>query len=258
MMALSLFFPVMLALVMSVLAEVFLGIWVYRDAKARGLNAALWVVVALLVPSFIGLIIYLVVGRNQSTGLCPSCSKAIQPNVKYCPSCGGAVGTANGDPDAPAPKPIPRTGKGMLIAFIVCIALILVGIVAYAVLGFYIFNINRQSGEMPRIMPNISIGSVENHTSRNWHMSFSSLDGEKDNSQLQYDGQNPPAVHVKSSLESGKLELVLTQGEKQTSVDLSSPQVVMDIDLSGFEPGVIDMKLVAESARDGNVEVWWD
>lgn len=49
--------------------EVLIGVMVYRDAKARGMEPWLWTAVCLLVPYFIGLIVYLVV-RARNKGAC--------------------------------------------------------------------------------------------------------------------------------------------------------------------------------------------
>ena len=49
---------------------VFFGLWVYHDAKDRSTQSpALWTAIVLLVPNFIGLIIYLLVGRNKEDGV---------------------------------------------------------------------------------------------------------------------------------------------------------------------------------------------
>ena len=37
----------------------FVAIWVYRDAKRKGTNAAAWMLIVWIIPFFIGLIIYL-------------------------------------------------------------------------------------------------------------------------------------------------------------------------------------------------------
>ena len=48
-----------------------IGIYVYRDAKRRGMNAALWTLIALLAPSLVGFIIYLIVRGNYSAVIIP-------------------------------------------------------------------------------------------------------------------------------------------------------------------------------------------
>jgi len=44
---------------------VFLGLWIYNDASERTDNPRLWTAVVLLVPSFLGLIVYFLVGRDK-------------------------------------------------------------------------------------------------------------------------------------------------------------------------------------------------
>jgi TctA family transporter len=43
---------------------ILLAVWVYRDAKKRGMEATLWLLVVLL-TGFIGLIVYLIVRREH-------------------------------------------------------------------------------------------------------------------------------------------------------------------------------------------------
>jgi TctA family transporter len=43
---------------------ILLAVWVYRDAKKRGMEATLWLLVVLL-TGFIGLIVYLIVRRDH-------------------------------------------------------------------------------------------------------------------------------------------------------------------------------------------------
>lgn len=63
-------------------------IWVYNDAKARGMdNPVIWLVVV-LITGLIGLIIYLVVRPKGATAPCPSCSKKRMTGLPRCPHCG--------------------------------------------------------------------------------------------------------------------------------------------------------------------------
>ncbi len=56
---LLLFLPIILAIVWFVIA-IAVAIWVYKDAKKRDMNAAVWLLIV-LVTGCIGCIIYLVV-----------------------------------------------------------------------------------------------------------------------------------------------------------------------------------------------------
>ena len=46
------------------IVPILIGVYVYRDAKRRGMNALVWTLIALFAPSLIGFIIYLLV-RNS-------------------------------------------------------------------------------------------------------------------------------------------------------------------------------------------------
>ena len=71
-----------------VLIPVLIGRYVYKDAKSRNMDAVLWTLVAILVPSFIGLIIYLVIRSNNPNINCSSCQKPVAAEYLLCPYCG--------------------------------------------------------------------------------------------------------------------------------------------------------------------------
>jgi len=63
--------------------------YVYKDAKRRGMNPALWtLLVIILSPAylFIGLIIYLLV-REPLPYTCPQCAASVNARFNFCPSC---------------------------------------------------------------------------------------------------------------------------------------------------------------------------
>jgi RNA polymerase subunit RPABC4/transcription elongation factor Spt4 len=63
--------------------------YVYRDAKRRGMNPTLWMLlVVILSPSagIIGLIIYLLV-REPLPYTCPQCAATVNARFNFCPNC---------------------------------------------------------------------------------------------------------------------------------------------------------------------------
>jgi hypothetical protein len=63
--------------------------WVYRDAKRRGMNGALWTLLVLILAPmylFIGLIIYLLV-REPLPYTCPQCASGVSARFNFCPNC---------------------------------------------------------------------------------------------------------------------------------------------------------------------------
>ncbi len=63
--------------------------FVYRDAKRRGMNPALWTIVVLILsPGYgiLGLIIYLLV-REPLPYPCPQCATSVSARFNFCPNC---------------------------------------------------------------------------------------------------------------------------------------------------------------------------
>ena len=77
------------------LAAIFVSIllftlgYVYRDAKRRDMNPALWTLLVLILSPaylFIGLIIYLLV-REPLPYNCPQCAATVSARFNFCPNC---------------------------------------------------------------------------------------------------------------------------------------------------------------------------
>ncbi len=71
------------------LIHIILAIFVYRDAKKRGLNTKLWTLLTLVVPNFFGVIMYFIVRtQTSSKKVCHQCHHNINHDDLYCPKCG--------------------------------------------------------------------------------------------------------------------------------------------------------------------------
>lgn len=138
-----------------------IGVYVYRDAKRRRMNAVLWTLVAVLSPALIGFIIYLLVRSSYSDLECPQCAAPVTEQFVVCPQCGTKLRPACpscGRPVEPDWRVCPRCAapldevqngvmpprrrqdKGLgriliavIVAPILLIALIAVGFSAYSV-----------------------------------------------------------------------------------------------------------------------------
>lgn len=70
-------------------AMLFMFGYVYRDAKRRGMNPALWTIVVLILsPGYgiLGLIIYLLI-REPLPYACPQCATSVSARFNFCPNC---------------------------------------------------------------------------------------------------------------------------------------------------------------------------
>ncbi len=78
-------FPFLLLLGIYVWA---VGTWVFRDATRRGMDPWLWATIAVFVPFFIGLIIYLVARTDPQIVACAKCGRPLRQDFRVCPYCG--------------------------------------------------------------------------------------------------------------------------------------------------------------------------
>lgn len=83
--------PFIIIIGLFLVVPVLIGVYVYRDATERGMNAVLWTIVAVFVPSLIGLIIYLIFRENYSSLSCASCGETVQNSYLSCPRCGASL-----------------------------------------------------------------------------------------------------------------------------------------------------------------------
>ena len=161
-------------LTLAGLVPVLIGVYVYKDAKSRHMDAVLWTIIAILVPSFVGLIIYLVIRSNNNNlncpschnpiaaeyvlcpycGLplkatCPTCETAVYSDWKVCPKCGAELPLST-DPAALYPKP--KNDRKLILILLAAIVIPLT-ILAFAMVGISSFSSSsasfQMSGELP-------------------------------------------------------------------------------------------------------------
>ena len=85
------YIPMLLLLIFVIALPVLIGVYVYKDASGRGMNAALWTLLAILAPGFVGLIIYLIVRSNYTDACCHKCGKPVRESFVVCPHCGASL-----------------------------------------------------------------------------------------------------------------------------------------------------------------------
>ena len=83
--------PALIVVALAASLPFVLGVYVYRDANRRGMNAILWALVAVLAPSLIGLLVYLLVRGNYSDLRCPRCDTPVGEEFVVCPNCGAKL-----------------------------------------------------------------------------------------------------------------------------------------------------------------------
>ncbi len=148
-------FPMSILLVILLTIPFVVGVYVYRDASRRGMNALLWALVAAFGPVLVGLIIYLLVRGNYSDlrcpgcdgtvteqfvvcpkcgiklrAACPNCAMPIEPDWKVCPKCTQPLTGAYADIQPPVRAKDKSIGK--ILAMVLIIPVLLIGILAFS------------------------------------------------------------------------------------------------------------------------------
>jgi len=217
------------------------AIWVYKDAKHRGLQAGLWALLTVLCGYFIGLLLYLLVGRKQESVRCAHCGVGNPSPAAFCSSCGEKLEAAQG----PA-----KSKKGLLIACIACILL------AFGVLGAFIMLMHTADGFAPRQEYSMyafnTAGSAEN-VSQNcsgdvWKLSFAKATNGYEFSQSYNTPDRPRMVEIHAAGD-GEVEVVIRQGDHyKTGGVIGEGEHVFE--LPGFNAGWFDIRIFNIDAED--------
>ena len=67
--------------------------YIFADARRRGMNQVLWTLLAIFIPSGVGIILYFIL-REPVPVPCPACGTPARKGYAYCASCGAAVRAA--------------------------------------------------------------------------------------------------------------------------------------------------------------------
>lgn len=154
----------LLLLSIVLIVPILIGVYVYRDATRRGMNAVVWTLIALFAPSLIGFIIYLLVRSSYSDlecprcqtaikeeyvrcpkcsaklrPFCPNCSASVEPDWKVCPRCAASLEKIGQDVVVPTRKKDKSLGVILLVVILVPVILIL------ALVGVFTFQISGTS-----------------------------------------------------------------------------------------------------------------
>jgi uncharacterized membrane protein YeiB len=223
---------IIMFVVFMILSLISLGLWTYRDASNRGLNPGLWTVIVLLVPNLIGLIIYFLVGRKNIMIKCSNCNNNIPQHSKYCMSCGASVANIEENKKKSTSK--------FIIGFIVCFIMFIISFVG--------FTVNLLSDDGFEFRPNLSILLFETNTANKWNVSYYTSSDEFSKT-INITDNSPANLYVEASCEEGELYLNLKQGAIEEIVDISQIINTKKIDLSKFNNGNVELKLLDKECK---------
>jgi hypothetical protein len=226
-------------IILSMLAAVFfIARWIYFDARLRGMNPWLWVLLTVfLSPNFIGLIIYLLVRGPVRTMKCEHCHAGISKQVAYCPSCGTMVASRD--------EPVLRKNhaKFLVIGILLLFLAIIAGI---AGIGIRYFRVGspRAVTTASSFTANYSAGSAENKYGHKWNKRFDVLQGTSEKTFKA--GTAGAVLHYTSEITSGEIRFDIYNEDDSL---FSTIPVNETGTVTGFGEGVkYTVRVIAEKA----------
>ncbi|MGL4345226.1 MAG: double zinc ribbon domain-containing protein [Cellulosilyticaceae bacterium] len=263
-----------LVLVMMVSMLVIIGRTVYKDAKALGLNAVMWTVIAVFLPNLIGVIIYLVVRSNTPkkmkcskcerlvdeaynvcpecgstyTSFCKACKKPIQAGMKLCPYCGETAEELE-QPTAHKVQIGTNIGKTLGITFAVFFGTMLLIVFGMVGIGLY--------SQTTGYTPNISVMNTQSNFTNNFKNKFFYREG-REKITFKFEDPTRKVISGMIAVEEGAITLrVENEQEQEVYTGVFRPQEMpytIAIDLSSDKGKVYRAYIEYDDAR-GKIEL---
>lgn len=233
------------AMVLILLSVIFAGVWVYKDAKQRGLQAGLWTLLVVLSGNFLGLILYLLIGRKQVRGVCGNCGASADLQNQFCPSCGEKLTVKN--------KTV-KSNKSLLVASIVCIVLsfVSVGVCIFSIFNSDGFMLNNQYSFYSYSSGGYAKKITQKSSGGTWNLSF-----EETSSgyifQNKYNAKSKPVSLAMEIDCDGFVQLIVTKDKASINETISGGSYTFD--MSDFDTGKIAMKIVNIDSSDFSGEI---
>lgn len=269
-----------------------LGMIIYKDAKAHGMPAGVWTLVALLIPNLIGVIIYLVVRANkeknvycskcktqveQDYNICPQCqaifeevcqvcNKAIKEDQSICPYCGSEV---SGDVHTKTAMKVSKQTKIakplIIISVVYFVGMFVVLFTAIGIgVGSYVEDVTIDQVNTNGWSTNISTISIDRSTKEKIKHSFHYTTQTVSRKLKVYADENPQ-IDIQITLGSGAVELQIID-ENQMPIfeklyegntdEAGNPiQVRDEVPLEIKEDQQYTIKFIYRKAKNGKIEI---
>lgn len=223
---------VLIILSMVLLSRIFIAIWVYKDAKSRGINPLLWTILVLVYSGALVFLMYFLVIRKERNITCENCSYVQSEKLLYCGRCGSEI---------KIDKYEERFNKDSNKVFLnIGIILLVAGI--FLGLTFTVQTVWKDKHNLP-----ISIMSLQSKYGGKWTNSFRYKNGGGSHS---YKIKDKTILNSSWDVEDGNIEAKLYNDDKLIKEINSedNPKYEELIDLSEYKESRVVLKLKFKKA----------
>lgn len=134
-------------------------------------------------------------------------------------------------------------------------AVIGLGIALFLIVASVLGIVILEDGKNLPTIPGVSIGSTKILWNDTWIVSFKTS-GDDFSKTIKLNEEELQALEVSGTCEEGTLYLEISQGETVTKTDISNSQE-LNLKLTDFHPGLVNLKLTNEKAKNAKVEIRW-
>ncbi len=231
------------------ISTLIIAVWVYKDAKQRGLNGVLWALLVLVIGNFGGLILYLLVGRTQNNVVCNNCNSKTSGNGGFCSMCGEKIEVKE--------KSV-RSYKGLLIACVVFVCIAIISIVGLVVTYFNAsgFQFERQYGAYNSRNDTYINNLSQKSSGDTWKLSFDESSEDYVVTKFYNSKEEPETLTVYgTSSNDGMIIVTVTQDGIRESAIIEIGMSGTQIDLDEFEKGKLEVEVRNVDAKNFDGEI---
>ena len=76
-----------IGLIIALIIKFLIILYVYNDAKSHDMERFIWILLIIILPSYIALIAYLIVRKYNEYTSCPNCQFKVKKKSSICPNC---------------------------------------------------------------------------------------------------------------------------------------------------------------------------
>lgn len=218
-------------IIILLLSKLFIGIWVYKDAKSRGIDPIIWTLLILFFSGSLIFLLYVLVVRKERNTICDNCNFTQPKDFIYCGRCGNKI---------KIDRYSEGENNGNRIFLVIGIILLTLSIVLGSILTYNM--ISRDIDNIP-----ISIMSFSTKYNNKWKESFKYKNGEKTH---KFTIKDKDILNCSWEIDKGNIQVELLEDDKVirklSSNDNSDYKEL--IDLSDYKGSKIVLRLKSKKA----------
>lgn len=229
---------IVMSMVAMIVTYICVAVWIYKDAKKRGRNAIIWLLVVLFMPNLIGVVLlYMLTGRAEKTNYCSDCNEKSDDNPSVCIKCGVSI------------QQTERSVSSLNKRWIYSIIGLVIAAMVLMLSGFLFFIFSTDDLVLPG---EVSVGKIENKIGNRWDMRFRYS---SETMAQTFDIQDAQSIEIDASCASGVMTIMVIVDQDIHVFSTTKDPFPARVDLSDTDKNTLTVRLINNDVNDGFFEV---